>query len=116
MRKEDTNVQVVVSVVGELPLSKMAVTAINETSFTKLVEACGYVQVIPGAPASYMALYHDTREYTFGPLALMPKEAQRELVFIQTNIFNKEYLLKEIYDALVEKLADAYGLSVKESK
>ena len=116
MRKEDTNVQVVASVVGELSLSKMAVTAITETSFTKLVEACGYVQVIPGAPAPYMALYHDTREYTFGSLALMPKEAQRELVFIQTNAFNKDYLLKEIYDALVEKLADTYGLSVKESK
>ena len=116
MRKEDTNMAVVVSVTGANPPSKMAQLAIETADFTQLVKACGYVQVIPGQDGDYKALYHNGIEYTFGDLKSMPENATRVFTYIQTNIFDKNFLLRELYEPMVRKLGARYGLSFKEDK
>ena len=116
MHDESVNYAVVKSVIGDIRLSKMADLAVDSANFEDLVKACGYVQVVPGAEGSYMALYVHEGMKAFGPLATMPEKASRKYAYIQTNSFDGGYLLREIYDILVENVAARYGLEKPASK
>lgn len=110
MQNSPVNFEMVATVIGNVAFSGMAKLAIASADFKTLAAACGYLQVVPGQNGNYMALYEHDRVLTFGPLAKMPENAVRKYTYIQTNTFDKEYLLKELYDAIVDGIAESHGL------